>query len=46
MGYAQMTWESDPHAEGFYLRMGALRVGEVESTVKPGRFLPKMKYLL
>ena len=22
-----MTWESDPYAEGFYLRMGATRTG-------------------
>jgi GNAT superfamily N-acetyltransferase len=46
MGYLYMTWESDPNAEGFYLRMGAQRVGEVESTVKPGRKLPRMSYRL
>ncbi len=45
-GYLQMTWESDPNAEGFYVRMGALRVSVVESTVKPGRFLPRMSYSL
>jgi GNAT superfamily N-acetyltransferase len=45
-GYLQMTFESDPNAEGFYLHMGAQRVGEVESSVKPGRFLPKMLYQL
>jgi GNAT superfamily N-acetyltransferase len=31
---------SDPHAEGFYLALGARRVGEKESTTRPGRFLP------
>lgn len=46
LGYMQMTWESDPNAEGFYLHMGAERVGEVESTVQPGRLLPRMRYLL
>ena len=30
---------SDPHAEGFYLRMGAVRAGEVPSS-PPGRVLP------
>lgn len=46
LGYAQMTFESDPNAEGFYLHMGAERVGEVESSVQPGRLLPRMRYLL
>lgn len=31
---------SDPHAEGFYLKLGARRVGAKESTKRPGRFLP------
>jgi GNAT superfamily N-acetyltransferase len=46
MGYAQMTFESDPNAEGFYLHMGAQRVGAVESSVKAGRWLPRMLYVL
>ncbi|MET1073983.1 MAG: GNAT family N-acetyltransferase [Umezawaea sp.] len=41
-----LTLESDPHAEGFYLRMGAVRVGERESDSYPGRFLPLMTYTL
>jgi GNAT superfamily N-acetyltransferase len=45
-GYSEMTWQSDPHAEGFYLHMGAQRVGLVGSSVKPGRLLPKMRYQL
>jgi predicted N-acetyltransferase YhbS len=28
LGAAQIQIESDPHAEGFYLRMGARRIGE------------------
>jgi GNAT superfamily N-acetyltransferase len=45
-GYVEMVWESDPFAEGFYLRMGATRFGVVESSVLPGRVLPHMRYLL
>lgn len=39
------TIVSDPNAEGFYLRMGAQRIGEVESTPR-GRYLPKLIYTL
>jgi GNAT superfamily N-acetyltransferase len=46
LGYTQMTWESDPNAEGFYLHMGGERVGAVESSVEPGRSLPRMRYWL
>lgn len=33
--------ESDPHAVGFYQRMGAQRIGEIETS--PGRFLPVLR---
>jgi len=36
---------SDPHAEGFYLRLGARRIGEVASTPE-GRMLPQLDYAL
>ena len=36
---------SDPHAEGFYLRMGAQRVGEVASRPS-GRMLPVLELAL
>jgi N-acetylglutamate synthase-like GNAT family acetyltransferase len=36
---------SDPDAEGFYLKKGALKVGEVYSEPKK-RMLPKLKYLV
>jgi GNAT superfamily N-acetyltransferase len=45
LGYAEFTLESDPNAESFYLKMGAQRVGLLESTI-PGRFLPQMVYRL
>jgi GNAT superfamily N-acetyltransferase len=43
-GFHSLTLESDPHAEPFYLRMGAKHVGERE--VAPGRLLPLMKAIL
>ncbi|MDF1543383.1 MAG: GNAT family N-acetyltransferase [Anaerosomatales bacterium] len=39
-GTTTMRIVSDPHAEVFYLALGARRVGEKESTKRPGRFLP------
>lgn len=38
-GVTALRIESDPYAEGFYLKAGARRVGEVEST-PAGRTLP------
>jgi ribosomal protein S18 acetylase RimI-like enzyme len=40
-GFRTLSLESDPHAEPFYLRMGAQRIGEREVT--PGRVLPVMR---
>lgn len=42
-GYTDMLIHSDPHAEGFYLAMGAERIGESASTVQPGRVLPLLR---
>ncbi len=36
---------SDPHAEAFYLRLGAVRVGD-EETLVPGRRLPVLRFAL
>ncbi len=36
--------ESDPHAEMFYRAMGAIRIGDVQSTVFPDRVLPLLSY--
>jgi GNAT superfamily N-acetyltransferase len=44
LGYRTMMIQSDPHAEGFYLAMGAERVGKQESTVTPGRMLPLLRF--
>ncbi|HEX8774597.1 MAG TPA: GNAT family N-acetyltransferase [Pyrinomonadaceae bacterium] len=37
---------SDPFALGFYEAMGARRIGDVASTVRPGRLLPLLHYPL
>ena len=44
-GIDAFTIVSDPNAEGFYLKAGAKRIGEVESTPK-NRFLPTLRYQL
>lgn len=45
-GYTSLTIDADPHAEGFYLRMGAVRVGETPSASIPGRMLPLLRITL
>jgi predicted N-acetyltransferase YhbS len=43
-GYEAIQLIADPHAEGFYLRHGALRIGDVHGTVLgTPRVLPKMR---
>ena len=37
---------SDPHAEGFYRRMGAVRIGDAPSDAIPGRRLPLLRLAL
>ena len=46
LGARHMTFQSEPHAEGFYQAMGAERIGMSESTVFPGRMLPLMRFVL
>jgi GNAT superfamily N-acetyltransferase len=43
LGIGEITIDADPNAEGFYLKMGAVRIGDAESTAIPGRMLPLMK---
>jgi len=38
----EFTLDADPHAETFYIKMGAKRIGEIASTVFPDRKLPLM----
>lgn len=46
LGYEHLRIHSDPHAEAFYLAMGAVRVGEVPSPLRAGRMLPLLRYSL
>ncbi len=43
-GTISLRIESDPHAEGWYLGRGAVRVGETPSGSIPGRVLPLLEY--
>jgi GNAT superfamily N-acetyltransferase len=40
LGFARLVIQGDPHAEGFYVRCGAVRIGDRESASIPGRMLP------
>jgi GNAT superfamily N-acetyltransferase len=44
LGFQRLTIESDPYAEDFYLRMGAVRIGSIPSGSIAGRELPRMAY--
>lgn len=46
IGIDEFTIDADPNAEEFYKKMGAIRIGEVESTVFENRKLPLMKVLV
>lgn len=43
LGISEFTLDSEPNAEGFYLKMGAINIGFTPSTVFPDRQLPLMK---
>ncbi|MFE5584251.1 GNAT family N-acetyltransferase [Kitasatospora sp. NPDC056531] len=43
LGLRRLTIDSDPHAEPFYLAMGATRIGSTPSLSIPGRELPLME---
>lgn len=44
LGWSMFTIASDPYAENFYIKMGANRIGEKESKVKKGFFMPLLEY--
>jgi GNAT superfamily N-acetyltransferase len=43
-GFQVLVIASDPHAEGFYLTVGAQRVGSTDSESIPGRTLPLLEF--
>lgn len=42
-GFEHLDIDADPYAEGFYLRMGAEKIGETPSGAIPGRVLPRLR---
>jgi GNAT superfamily N-acetyltransferase len=46
LGFRRVTLISDPYAEPFYAKQGAVRIGEIESNALAGRMLPLMEYVL
>lgn len=42
-GFNRLEIGAEPHAEGFYRRMGAERIGELPSESIPGRVLPLLQ---
>jgi GNAT superfamily N-acetyltransferase len=47
LGVAELLIEADPSAEGFYLHMGARRIGETVSRLTGAeRVLPQLRYAL
>ena len=45
-GLKYFTFETDAYAAGFYIKMGAVQVGEKESTVIPGKMWPILQFRL
>ncbi|MGG4774628.1 N-acetyltransferase family protein [Paenalcaligenes sp. Me52] len=45
-GMIEFTLDADPHAEGFYQKMGATTIGRIASSVDPQRLLPLMKVIV
>ena len=43
MGFESLVIDADPEAQEFYLRAGAVRIGEVASGSIPGRSLPQLE---
>lgn len=43
-GIHSFVVEADPNAAGFYLKMGGKQIGQKESELIPGRFLPLIQF--
>lgn len=46
MGVREMSIDADPHAENFYILMGATRIGVTPSGSIPGRMLPLLQFII
>lgn len=43
-GIDNIVFVTNPQARGFYTKLGAVEIGLVESLVRKGRMVPKLKY--
>lgn len=46
LGFSHFTIDSEPYAEQFYLKMGAIKVGETPSGSIEGRCIPQLEFQL
>ena len=46
LGFKKLVFTADPNTEPFYVRQGAVRIGEKVSPVSAARRLPVMEYFL
>jgi N-acetylglutamate synthase-like GNAT family acetyltransferase len=46
LGFEEMDVSADPYAEGFYVAMGAVRIGKVSSDAIPNRLIPRLRFSL
>jgi len=46
LGFEEIDVSADPFAEGFYMAMGALRIGEVPSDAIPNHLVPRLRFSL
>ena len=46
LGFSRLVLTTDPHAEPFYARQGAVRIGEKASPLRYDLTLPVMEYIL
>jgi GNAT superfamily N-acetyltransferase len=46
LGFEAMDVSADPFAEGFYVAMGAVRIGEAPSDAIPNRLIPRLRFSL
>ncbi|MGM0380331.1 MAG: GNAT family N-acetyltransferase [Bacillota bacterium] len=44
IGLKMIYFVTSPEAAGFYVSLGAKEIGEVESKLRKGKFIPKLKY--
>ncbi len=42
-GFRWLEWDSDPNASAFYVKMGGEQISHQESTLFPGRIIPKFR---